>query len=117
MQPSDADDELARLTGDALSLEQTQTRTDDLTSSGEEDEHPTQVGDEGARDIPTPSGTGIRRYELTPGTLMTEAVMTPRNDVGPFVLDGGADRNSTGAVPVARSLDAAASAAGTKATS
>lgn len=110
MQPSDAagddgDDELARLASNALSLEQTHTRGE-VEAEEEVDDHPTQIGDEGGRDIP-----GMRRYELTPGALMTEAVMTPRNDVGPFVLDGGADRNSTGAAPMARSLDATASGA------
>jgi hypothetical protein len=45
-------------------------------------------------DIPT-SGPAMGRYELTPEALGTENVMTPRNDIGPFVLDGGAGRSTS----------------------
>ena len=124
MQPVDSTDvDLSSMALNALSLTETATRTDpspeaaEDSPSIEDDDHPTQVEIDSSavppRDIPTPasSGSGTRRYELTPGPLSTENVLTPRNDVGPFVLDGGADRGSTGAG--ARSLDAAATASAT----
>jgi hypothetical protein len=40
------------------------------------------------RSAPGPAGT--TSYELTVGPLGHEGPMTPRNDAGPFVLDGGA---------------------------
>jgi hypothetical protein len=61
------------------------------------------------RPIPGRAGSS---YELHPGTPGVEGPMTPRNDAGPFVLDGGAGRSSAGATtrrPVG-SLDAAAEA-------
>jgi len=131
------DEELSTLALHALSLTETTTNnseqrasdSEDSPTPGDEDDHPTQVDIEDAstsanvppRDIPTPSasasagasasghGSDIRRHELTPGPLSTENVMTPRNDIGPFVLDGGANRQSTGAAGGQRSLDAAAS--------
>jgi hypothetical protein len=108
----DGEEDLNELAMQALSLTETTTRTDDGRSTSDsdspDDEHPTQVelsDDPSAssavpsRNIPTPSsgnGDGTRRYELTPGPIATENVMTPRNDVGPFVLDGGANRGSAG---------------------
>ncbi|QDS77329.1 hypothetical protein FKW77_004927 [Venturia effusa] len=38
----------------------------------------------------TPGSTGTTAYELTVGPPVQEGPMTPRNDAGPFVLDGGA---------------------------
>lgn len=38
----------------------------------------------------TPGPAGTTSYELTVGPPGHEGPMTPRNDVGPFVLDGGA---------------------------
>lgn len=57
------------------------------------------------RPIPPRPGTSrstsspeITQYALTPGTaLHTEGPMTPRNDAGPFVLDGGAGQAQRGA--------------------
>jgi hypothetical protein len=66
------------------------------------------------RPIPGRAGSS---YELHLGTTGVEGPMTPRNDAGPFVLDGGAGRSSTGSTtrrPVG-SLDAAAAEAGSKA--
>ena len=121
------DEDLSNLALNALSLTETTTRTgnEESNSPTPEDEHPTQIGEDTPssssssntntepRDIPGNSASssesgGMRRYELTPGPLVTENVMTPRNDVGPFVLDGGANRDSTGGGT--RSLDAAANA-------
>lgn len=129
---AEGEDELGRLALQALSLTETTTSSGEReerenTPSPDVDGHATQVEIEEpsasgsgsgsanvpARNIPTPSanGDGTRRYELTPGPLNAENVMTPRNDVGPFVLDGGANRDSTGGGP--RSLDAAAAAPAT----
>lgn len=38
----------------------------------------------------TPGPAGTRSYELEVGPPVHEGPMTPRNDAGPFVLDGGA---------------------------
>lgn len=38
----------------------------------------------------TPGAAGTTAYELTMGPPVHEGPMTPRNDAGPFVLDGGA---------------------------
>ena len=124
------DGDVGALAMQALSLTETITRSDPsplasdhpsevYTDDNEDDEHPTQVEESTpARNIPRNAsgghGDAIRQYELTAGNLNTEPVMTPRNDIGPFVLDGGADRNSTGgstAQASQRSLDAAAAAA------
>lgn len=65
------------------------------------------------RPIPGRAGGGGGRYDLSPGG---QDVMTPRNDAGPFVLDGGAGAR-TGmparrAVSTVTSLDAAANEVG-----
>jgi hypothetical protein len=63
------------------------------------------------RPIPGRAGSS---YELHPGTPGVEGPMTPRNDAGPFVLDGGAGRSNP--VPTTRrvvgSLDATATEVG-----
>jgi hypothetical protein len=66
------------------------------------------------RPIPGRAGSS---YELHPGTPGAEGPMTPRNDAGPFVLDGGAGRSSTGSTTRRQvgSLDAAAAEAGPRA--
>ena len=46
------------------------------------------------RPIP-PRKSSPGRYELVPGQTVADGPMTPRNDAGPFVLDGGAGQAST----------------------
>jgi hypothetical protein len=46
------------------------------------------------RPIP-PRKSSPGRYELVPGQTVADGPMTPRNDAGPFVLDGGAGQSST----------------------
>jgi hypothetical protein len=53
---------------------------------------------------PIPVRTGPSRSELSPGRAVDGGPMTPRNDAGPFVLDGGAGRprvNGTSDTPSA----------------
>jgi hypothetical protein len=62
------------------------------------------------RPIPGRAGSS---YELHPGTPGVEGPMTPRNDAGPFVLDGGAGRSSSSSMRrVVGSLDATAAEVG-----
>lgn len=51
------------------------------------------------RAIPARSGSQSHNFDLRAANgsgVVAEGPMTPRNDAGPFVLDGGAGRNSTG---------------------
>lgn len=48
------------------------------------------------RAIPGRNESPSTRIELAPGQVVADGPMTPRNDAGPFVLDGGAGRSSTG---------------------
>lgn len=48
------------------------------------------------RAIPGRNESPSTRAELAPGQVVADGPMTPRNDAGPFVLDGGAGRSSTG---------------------
>jgi hypothetical protein len=109
-------EDLEHLTA-ALSLTDTAARPpSDHDEDSPDDEHATQIeGTDSALSVPRsiPRRTG----ELTPGALASENVMTPRNDVGPFVLDGGAGRTSSSAngrraQGGIASLDAAASEVG-----
>jgi len=92
--------------------------------------HPTNENSGSASSLAAPRPIPARQvnnYELSPGTSgASEGPMTPRNDAGPFVLDGGAGRlagtgsrrsarNEAGVVTergVPASLDQAASEVG-----
>jgi hypothetical protein len=111
------DDDLTDLAA-ALSLTDTTTRVPSDPEDSPNDEHATQIDAEGgtsdASSLSVPRNIP-RRFELTPEPMGTENVLTPRNDIGPFVLDGGAGRTSASgrrAQGGVASLDAAASEAG-----
>ena len=48
------------------------------------------------RPIPARKTSPSGRYELGLGQIVADGPMTPRNDAGPFVLDGGAGQSSAG---------------------
>ncbi|KIW00023.1 uncharacterized protein PV09_08375 [Verruconis gallopava] len=104
---SSEDDDVSNLALHALSLTETSTNNPPHSSEDdtppEDDEHATQVDiSEDASGAAAVSGpraipAAARTLDLTPGgALNSESVLTPRNDIGPFVLDGGAGRSTTG---------------------
>jgi E3 ubiquitin-protein ligase DMA1/2 len=50
------------------------------------------------RAIPGRHESPSTRIDLAPGQVVADGPMTPRNDAGPFVLDGGAGRSRDDAV-------------------